>query len=246
MRCLQLVNATKLRAKLAAENIPAEQVGGEALVLEKRTNVFLSRAFKEGLFEVQDLNSQKVALALAPKPGERVVDACAGAGGKSLHLAALMGNKGKVIALDVHEKKLGALRERSTRAGATCIETRLIENNKTIKRLHDSADRLLLDVPCSGLGVIRRNPDSKWKLTPEEVERVQVIQKEILFNYTPILKKGGRLVYSTCSILPSENLGQVDAFLKAQGADWRLISQETLWPEASGPDGFFIAVLEKL
>lgn len=240
------INAAKLRAKFAAENIQAEEAGDDALVLQKRTNVFLSRAFKDGLFEVQDLNSQKVAPALQAKPGERVVDACAGAGGKSLHLAAIMGNKGKVIALDVHEKKLEALRERSTRAGATCIETRLIENNKTIKRLHDSADRLLLDVPCSGLGVIRRNPDSKWKLAPEEVDRVQGIQKEILANYTPILKKGGRLVYSTCSILPSENQGQVEAFLAAHGSQWRLLTQETLWPEAGGPDGFYIAVLEKL
>jgi 16S rRNA (cytosine967-C5)-methyltransferase len=153
--------ASKLRVRLSSENVESIEAGEDGLVLVKRTNVFLSRAFKDGLFEVQDLNSQKVARALNPKPGERVVDACAGAGGKSLHLAALMGNKGKIIALDVHEKKLEALRERSTRAGATCIETRWIENSKTIKRLHDSADRLLLDVPCSGLGVVRRNPDSK-------------------------------------------------------------------------------------
>jgi 16S rRNA (cytosine967-C5)-methyltransferase len=237
--------AAKLRVRLSSENVESIEAGEDGLVLVKRTNVFLSRAFKDGLFEVQDLNSQKVARALNPKPGERVVDACAGAGGKSLHLAALMGNKGKIIALDVHEKKLEALRERSTRAGATCIETRWIENSKTIKRLHDSADRLLLDVPCSGLGVVRRNPDSKWKLTAEDVERVRELQRQILQNYSPILKKGGRMVYSTCSILPSENSKVIEHFMSENGAGWRLLSQETLWPEVDGPDGFFVAVLER-
>src|SRR6185437_557021 len=127
-------------------------------------------SFAAGHFEVQDLNSQKVASLLSPEPGQRVIDACAGAGGKSLHLAALMGNKGKIIALDPSEKKLVQLRERSTRAQATSIEVRTIESAKTIKRLSESAERLLLDVPCSGLGVLRRNPDSKWKLKRADVE----------------------------------------------------------------------------
>lgn len=236
----------KLLSRLKEESIQAELASSDGIKLVKRANVFLTKSFKEGLFEVQDLNSQKVALALDPKPGERVVDACAGAGGKSLHIAALMQNKGKLISLDVTERKLGELRERSTRAGATCIETRLIESTKVIKRLEDSADRLLLDVPCSGLGVLRRNPDAKWKLTLEEVERLQGLQREILFSYSRMVKKGGRLVYATCSIMPVENERQVERFVNENSNAWRLLSSETLFPQENGPDGFFVSVLERL
>lgn len=239
--------AEKLVARLASEGVEAEMVGGaDGVRLKKRANVFITKAFKEGLFEVQDLNSQRIAAALEPKPGERVVDACAGAGGKSLHLAALMGNKGKVISLDTVDWKLGELRERSTRAGATVIETRLIDSTKVIKRLHDSADRLLLDVPCSGLGVLRRNPDAKWKLDRSEIDRLNQIQQDILFNYSAMVKRGGRMVYATCSVMPAENEAQVERFMKERGGEWRLLSCETLWPEAGGSDGFFVSVLERL
>lgn len=236
----------KLLARLAQEDIAAASAGGDAIKLLKRSNVFLTKAFKEGLFEVQDLNSQGVAIALDPKPGDRVVDACAGAGGKSLHLAALMGNKGKIISLDVAEKKLLELRERSTRAGATVIETRHIDSTKVIKRLHDSADRLLLDVPCSGLGVLRRNPDTKWKLSPEEIERLNGLQREILWSYSQIVKKGGRMVYATCSIIPAENEKQIERFMAEKGSEWKLLSSETLFPERDGADGFFVSVLERV
>ncbi len=238
--------AAKLVSRLAEEKIPASMVGADGVKLDQRANVFLTKAFKEGLFEVQDLNSQKVAVALDPKPGERVIDACAGAGGKSLHIAALMQNKGKLISLDVTEKKLGELRERSNRAGATCIETRLIDSTKVIKRLDDSADRLLLDVPCSGLGVLRRNPDAKWKLTLEEVERLQGLQREILWGYSRLVKKGGRMVYATCSIMPAENERQVERFVGEHADTWKLLSSETLFPESNGPDGFYVSVLERL
>lgn len=236
--------AEKLVRDLAQENVAAEMVEGDCVRLAARPNVFLSKAFKAGHFEVQDWSSQQAALATGCEPGERVVDACAGAGGKSLHLAALMRNKGKIIAMDVTEKKLVALRERASRDGASIIETRLIESTKVIKRQAGTADRLLLDVPCTGLGVLRRNPDKKWKLTSEEVVRLKQIQKDILTSYPQMLKAGGTLVYATCSIMPDENERQVEAFLAAVPG-FELESQRTYMPEAGGRDGFFVATLTK-
>lgn len=245
LRCNRLkTTPEKLAARLTREKFEAEVVAGDTLRLVKRANVFLSKAFQEGLFEMQDLNSQRAAPAVDPQPGERVVDGCAGAGGKTLHLAALMGNKGRIVALDVQEKKLSALRERSARAGASIIEVKLIDSTKVIKRLEDSAARVLLDVPCSGLGVLRRNPDAKYRLTMDEVDRLRGLQQEILSSYSRMCMPGGRLVYSTCSIMPSENERQIEKFIKSR-AGWKLLSQETLWPTAGGPDGFFIAVMER-
>lgn len=215
----------------------------DALVLKKRGSVFRTEAFQNGYFEVQDANSQRVALLVDPQPGERVIDACAGAGGKSLHLAALMKNKGKLISLDIYESKLEELRRRSRRAGVDIIETRPIENTKVIKRLEGSADAVLLDVPCSGLGVLKRNPDSKWKMTPEKVSELQKVQRDILQSYSRMVKPGGRLIYSTCSILPSENQHQVDVFLKAN-PHWKKVSDQTLYPHETGFDGFYLCHLE--
>lgn len=236
----------KLVAQLKSENIAARVVEDDVLQLEKRANVFLTKSFKSGHFEVQDHSSQKVARFLSPQPGERVIDACAGAGGKSLHLAALMRNKGRVLSMDVAENKLEQLRERSTRAGATCIEVKLIDSTKVIKRAAESADRLLLDVPCSGLGVLRRNPDSKWKLSLEEVKRVKGLQSEILARYSSMCKPGGNMVYATCSMMPEENEQQVKVFLSQNENAWELESELTCWPEAGGADGFFMARLKRL
>jgi 16S rRNA (cytosine967-C5)-methyltransferase len=237
----------ELRKALQAEGVATRPLGtGDALELERRQNVFQTKAFRQGWFEVQDFSSQQVATALAPEPGMRVVDACAGGGGKTLHLAALMQNKGSLIALDTHAWKLNELRLRARRAGATNIDTRPIENRKTIKRLYNTADRLLLDVPCSGLGVLRRNPDAKWKLTPESIDNLRVTQQEILSEYSPIVKPGGKLVYATCSILPSENQEQVQAFLHSEaGKDFTLASERRILPQDEGYDGFYIALLER-
>lgn len=236
-----------LQRALFAENIETNAVGGnESLVLKKRQNVFQSKVFKEGWFEVQDFSSQLVAPLLAPAPGMRVVDACAGSGGKTLHLAALMQNKGSIIALDTYAWKLDALRQRARRAGANNIEVRTIENTKTIKRLYGSADRLLLDVPCSGLGVLRRNPDSKWKLTLEQIKHLRDTQRELLRAYSPILKPGGRMVYATCSILPSENQAQVAEFLQSDaGRSFKLLEEKRILPQDQGFDGFYMALLER-
>jgi 16S rRNA (cytosine967-C5)-methyltransferase len=216
----------------------------DALVLVERQNIFRHPSFKEGLFEVQDAASQLIAPFLKVDPGMRVIDACAGAGGKTLHLAALMKNKGRIIAMDVEGWKLEELQKRARRAGVSNLETRIIESSKTIKRLDNSADRLLLDVPCSGLGVLKRNPDAKWKLSPEFIEEVKGLQQHILEDYGTMLKKDGLMVYSTCSVLPSENESQVEKFLEKNSGTFELVDQKYSWP-SDGFDGFYMALLRK-
>jgi 16S rRNA (cytosine967-C5)-methyltransferase len=201
----------------------------DALILNERKNVFQLPAFKEGLFELQDAGSQAIAPFLRTEPGMRVIDACAGGGGKTLHLAALMQNKGKILALDTIAWKLDELKKRARRAGAANIETRVIESGKSIKRLHDTADRLLLDVPCSGLGVLKRNPDAKWKLSRKFIDEVRQTQTTILNSYSAMLKPSGLMVYSTCSIFPSENEKQVEAFLASHDS-FELIEQKHIMP----------------
>lgn len=238
----------RLKNQLAEDGIKTYIVKGypDALILEERQNVFRNPAFKEGLFEVQDASSQLVAAALAVEPGMRVIDACAGAGGKSLHLAALMDNKGKILSMDVEEWKLQQTKLRARRDGVSIIERKVIEGSKTIKRLKESADRLLLDVPCSGLGVLRRNPDTKWKLSPESIADVQKTQQEIIQSYSSMVKKGGQMVYATCSILPSENQNQVEKFLASEaGQDFELIEDQKVLAQESGFDGFYIARLQR-
>jgi 16S rRNA (cytosine967-C5)-methyltransferase len=218
----------------------------QALKLKERTNVFVTDAFQKGWFEVQDASSQKVAKFLNPKPGSRVVDACAGAGGKSLHLAALMENKGQIIALDIYENKLKELKRRAKRNGAHNIETRTIDSSKVIKKLIEKADKILIDAPCSGIGVLKRNPDSKWKLQPEFLEIIKDTQEEILDSYSRMVKPGGQMVYATCSILPSENELQVKGFLKREaGKDFKFVKEEKVFPSESGFDGFYMALLQK-
>lgn len=218
----------------------------DALVLKERTNVFTLPIFKEGWFEVQDISSQQVGELLDVKPGMRVVDACAGAGGKTLHLAALMQNKGQIIATDIYDFKLTELKRRARRAGAHNVETRFIDSPKVYKKLYGSADRVLIDAPCSGLGVLKRNPDSKWKLSPEFMQEIQKTQAEILERYSKMVKAGGKLVYATCSILPAENQEQVARFLESEaGAEFTVEEEKSLWPSKTGFDGFYMCLLSK-
>lgn len=218
----------------------------DALILEERTNVFTLPIFKEGWFEVQDISSQYVAPLLDVKPGMRVVDACAGAGGKTLHLAALMENKGQIIATDIYDFKLAELKRRARRAGAHNIETRHIGNTKVIKKLYGKADRVLIDAPCSGLGVLKRNPDSKWKLSSEFIEEIRQTQAEILSRYSKMVKSGGKLVYATCSILPAENQDQVKKFLDSEaGEGFTIENEQTLLPSKTGYDGFYMCLMSK-
>ncbi|WP_067033995.1 RsmB/NOP family class I SAM-dependent RNA methyltransferase [Allomuricauda sp. CP2A] len=242
------IQKEQLQAFLAKDEIETEVLEGypDALRLKERKNVFTTQAFKDGLFEVQDASSQLVAPFLEVKPGQRVVDACAGAGGKSLHLASQMENKGQLIALDIYESKLKKLKIRARRNGVHNFETRVIDSTKVIKKLHNSADRLLLDAPCSGLGVLRRNPDSKWKLEPEFIDRIMGVQQDILQNYSKMLKKGGQMVYATCSILPQENTEQIKKFLASEaGQDFEFIKEKNVYASESGFDGFYMALLKK-
>lgn len=241
-------NPKELAAKLSEEGIETIPIRNypEALELKERANVFTTKAFQDGLFEVQDASSQRVAELLDVQPGMRVVDTCAGAGGKTLHLAALMENKGQIIALDIFGNKLKELKRRAKRAGAHNVETRSIDSTKVIKKLYDSADRVLIDAPCSGLGVLSRNPDAKWKLQPDFLEKIKNTQLEILEKYSRIVKKGGKLVYATCSILPSENEKQVQKFLKTEvGKDFKLLKEKKILSNESGYDGFYMALLQK-
>jgi 16S rRNA (cytosine967-C5)-methyltransferase len=238
----------QLKLFLAKEDIETEFLEGypDALRLKERKNVFTTEAFKDGLFEVQDASSQLVAPYLEVEPGQRVIDACAGAGGKTLHLASMMQNKGQLIALDIYESKLKKLKVRARRNGVHNVETRVIDSNKVIKKLHNSADRLLLDAPCSGLGVIRRNPDSKWKLEPEFVDRIMGVQQEILQNYSKMVKKGGQMVYATCSILPQENTEQVQKFLASEnGKEFELVRENNVYASKNGFDGFYMALIKR-
>lgn len=239
------ISKEKLKKLLDEKNIFSDEVEGvqNALKLKKRSNVFGLEEYKKGFFEVQDAGSQMIADFLEVSNKHRVIDACAGAGGKSLHLATIMENKGKVISLDIEDFKLQELKKRAKRNGIDTIETRLIEP-KSIKRLKDSADRLLLDVPCSGLGVLKRNPDAKWKLKPEFIEEIKIVQAEILSEYSKMLKVGGKMVYATCSILRSENEDQVDNFLKLN-KEFKLVQQKRVYPSKEGFDGFYMALIEK-
>jgi len=241
-------NKEELRKALLDENIVAEPIRGyaSALKLVERANVFVTQAFKNGMFEVQDASSQLVAEFLDVEPGQRVVDTCAGAGGKSLHLAALMENKGQLISMDIYGSKLKELKRRARRNGAHNIEVREIDSTKVYKKLYGSADRVLIDAPCTGLGVLRRNPDSKWKMKPEFLDKIVKTQHEIIRNYSKIVKPGGKMVYATCSILPQENSHQVQSFLKSEeGKDFTLVRDKKIYASKSGYDGFYMALLEK-
>ncbi len=240
------IDIATLQKFLRKEEVETETIrdNPSALRLVERKNVFLTEAFKRGYFEVQDASSQLVAPFLQVKPGMRVVDTCAGAGGKTLHLAAIMQNKGQIIAMDIYAGKLAQLKKRAKRASVHNIDMRVIESTKVIKKLKDSADAVLIDAPCSGIGVLRRNPDSKWKLQPEFIKNIKKTQAEILDSYSRMVKVGGKLVYATCSILPSENQDQVKTFLDSH-IGFKFVEDKKVLPSKSGFDGFYMALLER-
>ena len=241
-------NKKDLQLKLQSEDIETEMLSNYpfALKLKERANVFKTDAFKNGWFEVQDASSQLVAEFLDVKPGMKVVDTCAGAGGKTLHLAALMNNTGQLTAMDIYESKLKKLKIRARRNGVHNVTLKVIDSTKPIKKLHNKADRVLIDAPCSGFGVLRRNPDAKWKLEPEFLDRIRDVQEDLLKRYSKIVKEGGKLVYATCSILPSENQHQIKKFLAStEGKEFNFVKDQSLLAHKSGFDGFYMALLER-
>lgn len=233
---------------LEAENITTitHPLSPHALVVAgPYKNVFRSEAFRRGWVEMQDAGSQAVSLFADPSPGQRVVDACAGAGGKTLHMAMLMRNKGRIIALDIYEHKLNELRRRCARAGADVVETRLVTSSRVIKRLRNSADLVLVDAPCTGSGTWRRNPDLKYRLTAAWLHQCTEVQAEVLRAYAPLVKPGGRLVYATCSILPAENQGQWQKFLQ-EFPEFSHLDSRSLLPSQHQCDGFFMASAQRI
>jgi len=238
----------ELQLRLQADDIETEFLADypDALKLKERANVFMTEAYKDGWLEVQDASSQLVAPFLDVSSGIRVIDTCAGAGGKSLHMAALMENKGQIIAMDIYESKLKKLKIRARRNGVHNVETRTIDSTKAIKKLTGKADRVLIDAPCSGLGVLRRNPDDKWKLSLDFIAKLKETQKSILQDYSKMVKPNGMLVYATCSILPSENQDQIKDFLNSEmGKSFHFIKDKKILASESGFDGFYMALLQR-
>lgn len=231
--------------------------------LEKRGPIFTSETFKKGWFEVQDEGSQMVAQLVDAQPGQRVIDFCAGAGGKTLALAAQMKNKGRILAFDTSEKRLAQLTPRIRRAAVDNVQTHIIssENDAYIKRHKQTADRVLVDAPCSGSGTWRRNPDLKWRFTQQDLDEVTALQQSILQSALRLVKPGGRLIYATCSVLKEENEKQIAEVLKTVN-NFKVVCAQKIWdknavsdepdtnpsylsltPHEDGVDGFFAAVL---
>jgi 16S rRNA (cytosine967-C5)-methyltransferase len=251
---------------LAAEHIRAEPTPWSpvGLRLTERAPLSALAAFKEGLVEVQDEGSQLAALLLGAKPGMRVVDFCAGAGGKTLALAAAMKNRGKLVACDTADWRLDRSGQRLRRAGASNVERHALasERDPWVKRHAKSFDRVLVDAPCLGVGSWRRNPDAKWRATPNDLAELQIRQHDILASAARLVKPGGRLAYVTCSLLREENEAQAERFL-AETPDFTLYPAARAWDEAlgtpcpaggdylrltpaqHGTDGFFVAIFER-
>ena len=251
-------------ARLAADGIVATPCPYSPLGLRLKTKPYLQKhpAYLDGSIEVQDEGSQLLGFLLAPKRGEMVVDFCAGAGGKTLILGAMMRSTGRLYAFDVSDKRLAKLKPRAARAGLSNVHPACLsgENDTRVKRLSGKADRVLVDAPCSGLGTLRRNPDLKWRQSPRSVDELVVKQAAILAAAAKLLRPGGRLVYATCSILAEENEDIVEAFLATHGDFRRLSAQELLAgqgividcgedmrlsPQKHGTDAFYAAVLER-
>ena len=242
------IQKKELIRKLTEADIPVEEIPDSAagLTLKFRKNIFSSSLFQNGFFEVQDRASQLVGPLLELQKGMTLVDACAGAGGKSLHAAALLENSGSIFSFDVHQWKLDELNSRAARNGVKNIKTKLISEALPIE-FQNRADRLLLDVPCSGSGTFRRQPDAKWKLTKGDLDQVIQLQKEILNRNEKILKVGGMMVYATCSFLPLENQLQIESWLQQpnQMGRWQKLKEIKVLPSEGRGDGFYAVQLMK-
>jgi 16S rRNA (cytosine967-C5)-methyltransferase len=259
-----LANRNEVLAGLQAEGVTATTTPYSPIAIRVKGKPALNKSplFEGGKFEVQDEGSQLLGFLVAPRRNEMVVDFCAGAGGKTLMLGAMMNSQGRLYALDVSEKRLANLKPRLKRSGLSNLQPQLIahENDIKVKRLAGKIDRVLVDAPCSGLGTLRRNPDLKFRQSEQSVAELSVKQGNILAAASKLLKHGGRLVYATCSLLHEENQQIVESFL-ATHAEFKLVpagevlAQQKiplemgeylqLFPQKHGTDGFFAAVMER-
>ena len=225
---------------LAPEGIVCQRLGDEPL-----------QFIRMGLCQAQDESSMLVAHVVAPQPGETVIDACAAPGGKSTHLATLMQNRGRIVAVDIHAHKIQLIEDNQRRLGLSIIEAKQMDATQLHQTMADQADRVLVDAPCSGLGVLRRRPDARWR-KEDSLQGLPPLQKAILTSAAQCVKPGGVLVYSTCTLEPAENEAIVSGFL-AENPQFvldetgsylptpRTEKMITLWPQRDGTDGFFIA-----
>lgn len=248
------ITREELIAILATQGVNAEpsQLVPEGIVCTEHPSLSQVEALAQGLFQVQDESSMLVAHVLGGRAGEFIIDACAAPGGKSTHIAALMDNQGKVLSLDIHPHKLSLIADNASRLGIDIIETAHRDATTIGKEYFQMADRVLVDAPCSGLGVLRRRPDSRWRKSPEQLQELPILQNRILNSAADCVKPGGILVYSTCTIGPEENDEVVKNFL-AQRKDFSLDNTGSylpqpredntvqLWPHTDGVDGFYIA-----
>ena len=255
------LRVNRLKADRATLELPEPAEPGlapDSLRLPHGTNVESWQAYVNGQIEVQDAGSQLVCMALGVEPGELVIDLCAGAGGKTLGLAAAMDNRGRLIACDVDRARLSRLEPRAARAGVTIAETRLLNPNQEADALADlmgQADAVLVDAPCSGTGTWRRNPEARWRLTPDQLARYAAIQSRLLDLAAALVRPGGRLGFVTCSLLDAEGAAQASGFL-ARHPEWAVQALALGAGEARGPglrlspagdgtDGFFVACFRK-
>lgn len=242
-----VVNLVSLRKDLSRDDIETQTVkdSSDALLLSARKKLTNHQSYLSGCFEFQDVSSQQVVLFAQPKTGMKIVDACAGAGGKSLYLAQLIKNDGLILSLDLYPKKLETLTRRAVKAKATCITTYAIED-AFFKKHNGSADLVIVDAPCSGSGVIKRNPENKWNLEIDFIQNMATQQLSILRTNAALVGVGGELVYATCSILSQENREVVDSFL-AQNKSFQLIEDKTLVPGINTAfDGFYMAKMKRI
>ena len=215
------------------------------MILEKVKNIENVEEFKQGYFTIQDISAGQTAKILNPQPGELVLDACSAPGGKTTYIAELMKNKGKIEAWDIHEHRTKLVEQNAQRLGINIIETKVKDASLYDESLKEKFDKILLDVPCLGIGVIKRKPDIKWQRKPEDIEKITEIQKKILNNCSKYLKNNGTIVYSTCSILKDENEEVVNEFLK-ENSEYYIKPEETrnILPNEE-KDGFFICKIYK-